>query len=148
MQAYTRGRDVLMAFEEDISIALAKACEQDNNQDAMHNTHAALIVHRHILYLVRPNHLMAFPKKCQKDSVPKLLLTLVNMVLDGPSMKDQKQHLLQHSRLLSCSNSTVLSTSEHQTAVFSDTILHRDTTSIIQRTDAACPLPTHIIGNL
>ena len=44
MRAYTKGRDVLMAFEDDIGSALAKACEQDNNGDAMHIARAAHIV--------------------------------------------------------------------------------------------------------
>ena len=44
MQAYTKGRDVLMAFEDDIGSALAKACEQDSNEDAMHIARAAHIV--------------------------------------------------------------------------------------------------------
>ena len=89
MRAYNRGRDVLMAFEEDIGTSLAKACEQDNNQDAMHIARAAQIVRRHIFGEAKPFN--GFPEQCQKDSVPKLLLTLVNMVLEGPSIKDQME---------------------------------------------------------
>ena len=56
MRAYTKGKGVLMAFEEDIGTALKKACKHDRNQDAVHVAHAAQIVR--VTYLVKPNHLM------------------------------------------------------------------------------------------
>ena len=37
-----------MAFEDDVGIALAKACEQDNTKDVMHIARAAQIVRHHI----------------------------------------------------------------------------------------------------
>ena len=89
MRAYTKGRDVLMAFENDIGSALAKACEQDNNEDAMHIARAAHIVRRHIFVEAKPFN--GFPEHCQEDSVPQLLLTLVNMILEGPSNKDRME---------------------------------------------------------
>ena len=89
MRAYIKGRDVLMAFEDDIGTALAKACEQDNNEDALHIARAAQIVRRHIFGEAKPFN--GFPEQCQVDSVPQLLLTLVNMVLEGPSIKDQME---------------------------------------------------------
>ena len=30
-----------------------------------------------------------FPERCQEESVPSLLLGLVSMILEGPSIKDQ-----------------------------------------------------------
>ena len=39
MGAQKKGRDVLMAFEEDIGTALAKACELDSANDAIHPNH-------------------------------------------------------------------------------------------------------------
>ena len=36
---------------------------------------------------------------CQRDSVPKLLLTLVNMILEGPSIKDQKEYSMSSAAL-------------------------------------------------
>ena len=65
MRAYTKGRDVLMAFEDDIGTALAKACELDNNKDAMHIAHAAQIVRRHIFGEAKPFN--GFPEQCQED---------------------------------------------------------------------------------
>ena len=89
MRAYTKGGDVLMAFEDDIGSALAKACEQDNKEDAMHIARAAHIVRRHIFGEAKPFN--GFPEHCQEDSVPQLLLTLVNMILEGPSINDQME---------------------------------------------------------
>ena len=89
MRAYTKGRDVLMTFEDDIGSALAKACEQDNNEDAMHIARAAHIVHRHTFGEAKPFN--GFPEHCQEDSVPQLLLTLVNMILEGLRIKDQME---------------------------------------------------------
>ncbi|KAJ8394427.1 hypothetical protein AAFF_G00046380 [Aldrovandia affinis] len=44
MRAHTKGKDILMAFEEDLGAALAKACELDSDSDAVHLAHAAQIV--------------------------------------------------------------------------------------------------------
>ena len=33
-----------------------------------------------------------FPAGCQKESVPALLLALVNMILEGPSINDQSRY--------------------------------------------------------
>ena len=41
-----------------------------------------------VRYLVRPNHLMVSLKDAMRTVSP-LLLTLMNMVLEGPSIKDQ-----------------------------------------------------------
>ena len=76
-----------MAFEEDIGTALTKTCEHDRNQDAVHVAHAAQIVGRHIFGEAKPFH--GFSERCQEDSVSQILLTLVNMILEGPSIKDQ-----------------------------------------------------------
>ena len=89
MRAQKKGRDVLMVFEEDIGNALAKACELDNDNDAVHLAHAAQIVRRNIFGEAKS--FTGFPSGCQKSSVPSLLLALVNMILEGPSIKDQSE---------------------------------------------------------
>ena len=114
MRAYTKGRDILMALEDDVGIALAKACEQDNTKDVMHIASAAQIVRCHIFGEAKSFN--GFPERCQEASVPQLLLTLVNMVLEGPSIniRWQREHHLQHRQLGRFLNSTVSSTSRHQ----------------------------------
>lgn len=50
MRAHNKGRDVLLAFEDDVGDALAKACELDSDSDAVHLARAAQIVRRHIFW--------------------------------------------------------------------------------------------------
>ncbi|KAJ8393374.1 hypothetical protein AAFF_G00060960 [Aldrovandia affinis] len=87
MRAHTKGKDILMAFEEDLGAALAKACELDSDSDAVHLAHAAQIVRRHMFGEAKP--FTGFPEGCQEESVPPLLLALVSMILEGPSIKEQ-----------------------------------------------------------
>ena len=54
MRAQKKGRDVLMAFEEDIGSALAKACEFDSDNDAIHLARAAKIVRNHMFGKAKP----------------------------------------------------------------------------------------------
>ena len=87
MRAHTKGRDILMAFEEDLGAALDKACKLDSDSDAVHLALAAHIVRRHMFGEAKP--FTGFPEGCQEESVPPLLLALVSMILEGPSIKDQ-----------------------------------------------------------
>jgi len=86
MQAQKKGWDVLMAFEEDIGTALAKACELDSDSEAIHLVRTAKIVRSHLFGKAKP--FAGFPVGCQKESVPPLLLALVNLILEGPSIQD------------------------------------------------------------
>ena len=48
LRAHTKGRDVVLVFDEDIGAALGKACEQDSDSDAVQLARAAQIVRRHV----------------------------------------------------------------------------------------------------
>ena len=87
MRAQSKGRDIMLVFDEDIGSALGKACEQDSDSDAVHLTRAAQIVRQHI-FSSNP-FTGSFEENCQEKSVPHQLLVLVSMVLEGPSIKDQ-----------------------------------------------------------
>ena len=87
MRAHTKGRDVLLVFEEDVGDALTKACELGSDNDVVHLARAAQTVRRHMFEEGEPFN--GFPEGCQEDSVPSLLLALVSMVLEGPSINDQ-----------------------------------------------------------
>jgi len=76
-----------MAFEEDVGAALAKACELECHSDAVHLARAAQIVRHHIFGEAKP--FTGFPKGCQEEFVPPLLLALVSMTVEGPSIKEQ-----------------------------------------------------------
>lgn len=88
LRAYSKGRDMMLAFGEDIGSALDKACIHDSDGDAVHLARAAQIVRRHLFENSRTFN-GSFEENCQKSSVPNSLLVLVNMVLEGPSIKDQ-----------------------------------------------------------
>ena len=90
LHVQTQGRDVLLTFSDDIGAALTKACEWDSDSDAVHLDHAAKIVRRHMFDELKP--FTGIQEGCQRDSVPNLLLVLVNIVLEGPSIRDQSEY--------------------------------------------------------
>lgn len=67
-------------------------------QDAVHIPHTAQIIRRHIFGEAKPFN--GFPKGCQEDSVPQLLLTLVNTVLKGLSIKDLMEEVTSPAALV------------------------------------------------
>ena len=87
MRTHNKRRDILMAFEEYVGAALAKDCELDSDNDAIHLARAAQIMRRHMLGEAKPFN--GFPEGCQEESVPSPLLALVSMVMEGPIFKDQ-----------------------------------------------------------
>ena len=90
LRAHNKGRDVFLVFEEDIGAALARVVEQDDgdDDDAVQLANAAKIVRRD-LFEKLDSFNGSFKKGCQEDSVPKLLLALVSMILDGTNIEDQ-----------------------------------------------------------
>ena len=88
LRSQSKGQDVLLAFDEDIGEALGKACEQDCDTEAVHLARAAQIVRRY-MFEDTGRFRGSFQGGCQEDSVPNVLVAMVNMVLDGPSIKNQ-----------------------------------------------------------
>lgn len=88
MQAHHEGRDVVLAFADDIGAALFKACSHDSDQDAFHLTEAAKIVRREMFNSNWTYH-DNFHPECQQKAVPQSLLALVSMILEGPSIDMQ-----------------------------------------------------------
>ena len=110
LRAQSKGRDVLLAFDEDIGEAIGKACEHDCATEAVHLARAAQIVRRY-MFDDTDRFSGLFQGGCQEDSVPNVLVAMVNMVLDGPASRT-KAFLLRHKQLFqlrSFSSSTVSS---------------------------------------
>ena len=83
------GCNVLLTFDKDIGDAIRKACEQDNfDNDAMHLARAAQVVHRD-MFDRKFTFNGSFKQGCQEAAVPPSLLALINMILEGPSIKRQ-----------------------------------------------------------
>lgn len=87
LKAHNQGRDVLLMFDQDIGDAMRKACEQDNDSDAIHLAKAAQIVRRE-MFAGQTSFTGSFNVKCQ-ESVPETLIALIRMILEGPNIKDQ-----------------------------------------------------------
>ena len=89
MRAQKKGQDILLAIENDIGPALAKACEIDSDSDAIILAHVAKIVRSHMFEDAKP--FTGLTEGCQKESVSPLLLALVNMILEGPTITDHDE---------------------------------------------------------
>lgn len=88
LRAQKKGRDIYLVFDEDLGAALTKACELDTESDALHLAHAAQIVRRYIFDEAKPfSELLA---GSPTETVPRELLTLVSMILEGPSIKHKE----------------------------------------------------------
>ena len=88
LKAHQKGRDVLLAFDSDIGIALHRVLEEDDDTEAKHLAAAAAIIRKEML-LTKSNFQGTFEKNCQEDSVPSCLTSLVKMILYGPNIQDQ-----------------------------------------------------------
>jgi hypothetical protein len=70
-----KGRGILLMFREDIGCALAKACQQDSDSDAVHLARAAKIVRRHMFDKSKPLD-GSFSPTCQEESMPSSRISL------------------------------------------------------------------------
>ncbi len=106
--------------------------------DAVHLAHAAQIMRRNIFGEAKT--FTGFPAGCQKSSVPSLLLALVNMTLEGPSIKNQSEDPT-HAAALSIAQLLKFISAKHRREQDTNTLRHRiaqDTSPHIYRIDVAC----------
>lgn len=86
--AHNQGRDVLLVFNSDIGEAIRRACDQDSDYDALHLSKAAKLI-RDDIFKLQQSFRGTFPPRCQDDSIPASLMTIVNLILEGPSIKKE-----------------------------------------------------------
>ena len=74
----------MLAFDQHMGDVIMKACERDNDSEALHLARAARIIRRDIFN--HDNKLFdgSFPSNCQARSVPASLKAVISMILDGP----------------------------------------------------------------
>ena len=90
LREYNEGRGVKLAFSSDISAALQFAQNYDYDAEAIHLAKAATFVRKEML--TKQQHFNgSFESDCHHQAVPKSLLALVNMILEGPNIKNQKR---------------------------------------------------------
>ena len=92
LEEHKQGRDILLALKKDVTMALGKVREDCDNE-AMHLTRAATIVRREMM-MIENNFNGPFDQNCQQNSVPKSLISLVNMILYGPNIKTQASNAI------------------------------------------------------
>ena len=92
MQAHKHGRDVLLAFNEDIGTVLNNAYGRDFDNEGMILSQTARMVRRSMSE-TKYSFNGTFGKDCQSQSVPGLLLSLVKMILSGSSIKKDSDHI-------------------------------------------------------
>ena len=90
LNSYKQGRNVMLSFDEDVGHALRDACLDDAGWD-MFGLHTGFDG--------------SFPRGCQEDAVPKSLVALVSMIMDGLNIKkretgDVRQATLSLAQLL------------------------------------------------
>ena len=92
LTANHQGRNVVFLFNRDIGRAIKQACDLDT--DALTLAKAAKILRRDMFEHSQELFNGSFIPGCQQESVPLSMLSLVSMILDGPSIKDQstKEH--------------------------------------------------------
>ena len=85
LKAVNHGREVLLAFDEDLGGAIDQACDQDKDSDAIHLARAAQIIRRDMFEYAH-SFSGSFEEGCQERSAPNTLISLVSMILEGPDI--------------------------------------------------------------
>ena len=86
LEAHKEGRVNLLAFNEVVSPALKKACEDDDFDSNFIQIHKTAKLIRNDMLHMSTQFSGSFPTDCQETAVPQSLLTLVNMLLYGTEL--------------------------------------------------------------
>lgn len=92
LECYSKGRDVFLTFKEELSKIIQRAHTGDSDEEAMHLAKAATIVRKEMLATTNSFN-GTFDANCQESSVPKSLLSLINMILYGQNIETQSSNL-------------------------------------------------------
>ena len=136
-QATSQVKNVLLSFDHDIGGAIQKACDHDyyNDCDVMELVLAAKSVRKQ-MFLHKYSFDGSFTEENQQNVVPQSLLALVNMILEGPSIKYQSQ-------LINAADKTASNTI-CQLMVFNSVKNARNTGSSGQKHTYEMPVPLYI----
>ena len=98
LSAHKKGREVILAYDDDIGQALVDTYLSDTDSDAMCMAQVATIIRKDLFEQNEP-FTGTFKANCQIDCVSTSLLSLVRMILEGPSIKNQTSTPLSQSAL-------------------------------------------------
>ena len=88
LTSYKDGREVLVAFREDVAAVLKNASEKNTDKEAMVIAKAANIVRRDLLN-IENSQFHGIETNCQEASDPQSLRSLIAMIMGGTSIKTQ-----------------------------------------------------------
>eukprot|EP00112_Aurelia_sp_Birch-Aquarium-sp1_P024416 Seg771.7 transcript_id=Seg771.7/GoldUCD/mRNA.D3Y31 product="hypothetical protein" protein_id=Seg771.7/GoldUCD/D3Y31 len=92
LQAHRSGRDVLLAFQDDVGDALALMCLQDDDDQGILLAKSAKLVREKLFSDNQPFN-GTFTSSSKNESVPEVLVALISMILEGPGIKEQTQEI-------------------------------------------------------
>ena len=88
MKAFKEGRDVFMAYEDDIGAVLRQGYQTDRDEQSVMMTQIANTI-RYDIFAQTIRFSGSFDQTSQVESVPQSLLSLVSMLVNGSNIKDQ-----------------------------------------------------------
>ena len=135
LQAHKQGRDVLLAFEDDIGSALKNMQHKDCDEEAITLSKAAKIVRRDMMesgFLFNGK----FEANVQKDSVSSSLLCLVSMILRGSNIEMNSRNVQETQTALTLSQLLMYNSTFRRT--------NRQSSSINHMLSRETPLPAFI----
>ena len=91
LEEYKSGRDILLAFNQDVGSALQKACEHNTDSDGACLARAANIVRKGMLKM-KTTFRGSLETHCREQLVPTSLVALAAMILNGPNIQEQSNH--------------------------------------------------------
>jgi hypothetical protein len=98
LNAYKEGRDVMLGFDDDIGHALRDVCLDDADDEAICLAKAAHIIRRDMLG-IHTRFDGSFTMGCQEDAVPKSLVALISMIMDGPNITEKDTNEVRQATL-------------------------------------------------
>ena len=136
LKAYNKGRDVFLAFSEDVGSLLSTEYFEDSDEQNVMMVKLAKIIREDIFSKTNTFN-GTFDHESQVNSVPQSLLTLINMILNGSNITEQT-----HTKSIS---QPVLSIAQ---LVTFNTVKQRrrtgDTSKIYHRKERQTPVPLYI----
>ena len=137
IQAHTQGKDVMLAFKDNLGDALKSLKEQqDFDSEAVTLLKAAKIIRRDILNK-GCSFDGTFNADCQGNAVPESLKTLIGMILDAPDIKTQSSSMIEAQTTLSISQLILFNTTKRRRR-------NQECASLYHCSDREPPLPVYL----
>ena len=110
LQAHKKGRDIVMAFSEDVGKALELTRFRDFDDEAIILLKASKIIRRDII-ATKTQFSGTFDKDSQQESIPQSLKTLIGLILEATDIKTPSSRVSDAQPTLSISQLMLFNTS-------------------------------------